>query len=151
MPALNLPIYTPKIVQRNGKQFIFDPLRQKYISLTPEEWIRQHFINYLLSEKQYPKELMGNEIALVLNGTSRRCDTIIYNKYLEPLMIIEYKAAQVNITQAVFDQIVRYNMALQVKYLTVSNGIKHYCCKIDYSNNSYQFINEIPNYSELTE
>lgn len=149
MPALNLPLYTPKMKEKDGKKLIFDPLRQKYVVLTPEEWVRQRFINYLITVKGYPKELMGNEIALTLNGTSRRCDTVVYDKYLAPLMVIEYKAAQVNITQAVFDQIVRYNMVMQVNYLIVSNGRSHYCCEIDYSNKRYNFLADVPNYTAI--
>jgi predicted type IV restriction endonuclease len=150
MPSLNLPLYTPKMMEKDGKKLIFDPLRQKYVALTPEEWVRQRFINYLITEKGYPQELMGSEIALTLNGTSRRCDTVVYDRYLTPLMVIEYKAAQVNITQAVFDQIARYNMVMQVSYLIVSNGLSHYCCVIDYKNNSYSFLKEIPTYSSIT-
>ena len=149
MPALNLPLYTPKMKEKDGKKLIFDPLRQKYVVLTPEEWVRQRFINYLITVKGYPKELMGNEIALTLNGTSRRCDTVVYDKYLAPLMVIEYKAAQVNITQAVFDQIVRYNMVMQVNYLIVSNGRSHYCCEIDYSNKRYNFLADVPSYAAI--
>ncbi len=149
MPALNLPLYTPKMKEKDGKKLIFDPLRQKYVVLTPEEWVRQRFINYLITVKGYPKELMGNEIALTLNGTSRRCDTVVYDKYLAPLMVIEYKAAQVNITQAVFDQIVRYNMVMQVNYLIVSNGRSHYCCEIDYSNKRYNFLEDVPSYAAI--
>ena len=149
MPALNLPLYTPKMKEKDGKKLIFDPLRQKYVVLTPEEWVRQRSINYLITVKGYPKELMGNEIALTLNGTSRRCDTVVYDKYLAPLMVIEYKAAQVNITQAVFDQIVRYNMVMQVNYLIVSNGRSHYCCEIDYSNKRYNFLEDVPSYAAI--
>ena len=149
MPALNLPLYTPKMKEKDGKKLIFDPLRQKYVVLTPEEWVRQRFINYLITDKGYPKELMGNEIALTLNGTSRRCDTVVYDKYLTPLMVIEYKAAHINITQAVFDQIVRYNMVMQVDYLIVSNGRSHYCCEIDYSNKRYNFLENVPSYTAI--
>lgn len=149
MPSLNLPLYAPKMMEKDGKKLIFDPLRQKYVVLTPEEWVRQRFINYLITVKGYPKELMGNEIALTLNGTSRRCDTVVYDKYLAPLMVIEYKATIVNITQAVFDQIVRYNMVLKVNYLIVSNGHSHYCCEIDYSNKRHKFLEDIPSYTAI--
>ena len=92
---------------------------------------------------------MANEVALSLNNTKRRCDTIVYDMTATPLVIVEYKAPTVDISQAVFDQIVRYNMVLHAKYLIVSNGINHYCCKIDYSNHSYVFLPEIPSYNEL--
>lgn len=151
MPALNLPSFDAKIVEKDGKRSIFDIVRKKYVALTPEEWVRQHFIHYLIKEKSFPKELVANEISLSLNGTSKRCDTVIYNRFLEPLMIVEYKAPHIDITQAVFDQIVRYNMVLHVSYLVVSNGIKHYCCKIDYSSANYSFIKDIPSYEIISQ
>lgn len=149
MPALNLPSFDAKIVEKDGKRSIFDIVRKKYVALTPEEWVRQHFIHYLITEKSFPKELVANEISLNLNGTSKRCDTVVYNRFLEPLMIIEYKAPHIDITQAVFDQIVRYNMVLHVSYLVVSNGINHYCCLIDYSKGNYSFLNGIPEYKAI--
>ena len=149
MLSLNLPPFDVKMQQRNGKNFIFDPLRRKYISLTPEEWVRQHFIHFLTNYKGYPKGLLANEIQLNLNGTKKRCDTVLFNKDLSARMIIEYKAPNIEITQAVFDQITRYNMVLNVEYLIVSNGIHHYCCHIDYSTMQYTFLPDIPTYSEL--
>ena len=149
MLSLNLPPFDVKMQQRNGKNFIFDPLRRKYISLTPEEWVRQHFIHFLTNYKGYPKGLLANEIQLNLNGTKKRCDTVLFNKDLNARMIIEYKAPNIEITQAVFDQITRYNMVLKVEYLIVSNGIHHYCCHIDYSTMHYTFLPDIPTYSEL--
>lgn len=149
MLALNLPSYPFKIANKAGKRFIFDPLRKKYVALTPEEWVRQHFIQYLLSYKGYPQGLLANEVQIALNGTRKRCDTVLYDKNLSALMIVEYKAPHIEITQAVFDQITRYNMVLRVKYLIVSNGIKHYCCRIDYSQQKYEFLPDIPNYQDL--
>ena len=149
MLSLNLPPFDVKMQQRNGKNFIFDPLSRKYISLTPEEWVRQHFIHFLTNYKGYPKGLLANEIQLNLNGTKKRCDTVLFNKDLSARMIIEYKAPNIEITQAVFDQITRYNMVLKVEYLIVSNGIHHYCCHIDYSTMQYTFLPDIPTYSEL--
>ena len=149
MLALNLPGFTPKIVEKEGKRIIFDFIRKRYVTLTPEEWVRQHFVNVLMNFKNYPKELVANEVQVKLNRTSKRCDTVAYNHFLEPLVIIEYKAPTIPITNAVFEQIVRYNMVLHVKYLIVSNGLNHYCCKIDYINQSYCFLEEIPNYEQL--
>ena len=149
MLPLNLPSYPVKIQKRNGKNVIFDALRQKYVALTPEEWIRQHFVHYLTDFKGYPKGLLANEIQLDLNGTKKRCDTVLFNKDLSAKMIIEYKAPNIEITQAVFDQITRYNMVLKVEYLIVSNGIKHYCCRIDYRTMKYTFLPDIPAYTEL--
>lgn len=151
MLPLNLPAFAAKIVEKDGKRTIFDPVRHKYVALTPEEWVRQHFVSYLISFKHYPKELLANEVLVKLNHTTKRCDTVAYNRFLAPLMIIEYKAPSINITSAVFDQIVRYNMVLKVDYLTVSNGISHFCCKIDYTNQTYVFLEEIPDYSQLKE
>ena len=149
MLALNLPSFAVKIQQRNGKSLIFDPLRKKYVALTPEEWVRQHFTHFLTDHKGYPKGLLANEIQLDLNGTKKRCDTVLFNKDLGARMIVEYKAPHIAITHAVFDQITRYNMVLKVDYLIVSNGINHYCCKIDYQSMSYSFLPDIPSYTDL--
>ena len=149
MLALNLPSFAVKMQQRNGKSLIFDPLRKKYVALTPEEWVRQHFTHFLTDHKGYPKGLLANEIQLDLNGTKKRCDTVLFNKDLSARMIVEYKAPHIAITQAVFDQITRYNMVLKVDYLIVSNGINHYCCKIDYQSMSYSFLPDIPSYTDL--
>ena len=149
MLPLNLPKFSVKVTEKAGKLSIWDPVRRKFVALTPEEWVRQHFVNYLVTEKSYPQELLANEVAVKLNGTSKRCDTVAYNRFLAPLMIIEYKAPHIEITSAVFDQIVRYNMVLHVKYLTVSNGIRHFCCKIDYEKQTYAFLEDIPEYNLL--
>ncbi len=147
---LNLPPYDFQIKRTATGEKIYDPLRRKFVALTPEEWVRQHFVAFLVNEKGYPASLMANEVALNVNGTLRRSDTVVFDRTgRTPIVIIEYKAYTVEITQKVFDQIVRYNMALHAKYLIVSNGIKHYCCRIDYDNHSYQFIPEILVYSEL--
>ena len=149
MTVLNLPSFEYKIKKERDKTLIFDIIRKRYISLTPEEWVRQHFVSYLISHKGYPSGLIGNEISLRLNGQSRRCDTVVYGLHGEPAMIIEYKAPHITLNQGVFDQIVRYNMVLKVKYLIVSNGLNHYCCEIDYENMCPRFLKEIPDYAEL--
>ncbi|GGJ87080.1 MULTISPECIES: type I restriction enzyme HsdR N-terminal domain-containing protein [Parabacteroides] len=149
MLSLNLPTFAAKVKEKDGKHIIFDPVRRKFVALTPEEWVRQHFVNYLITDKGYPKELLANEVPLKLNGTSKRCDTVAYNRFLTPLMIVEYKAPHIEITSSVFDQIVRYNMVLHVRYLAVSNGISHFCCKIDYENLTYSFLEGIPEYNVL--
>ena len=149
MLPLNLPSYPAKILKRNGKNVIFDPLRRKFVALTPEEWVRQHFVNLLTEIKGYTKGLLANEVQLNLNGTKKRCDTVLFDKTLQARMIVEYKAPHVEITQAVFDQITRYNMVLKVEYLIVSNGINHYCCRIDYTTMKYSFLPDIPAYEEL--
>ncbi|MBD5357121.1 MAG: type I restriction enzyme HsdR N-terminal domain-containing protein [Bacteroides sp.] len=146
---LNLPSFDVKIRRGDNILKIFDSLRKKYIDLTPEEFVRQHFVNWLIYHLHYPLSLMANEIGIDLNGTKRRCDTVVFNSDGTPLIIIEYKAPNIKITQKVFDQIVRYNMVLHARYLIVSNGIQHFCCMIDYLNNTYNFIPRIPCYKEL--
>jgi hypothetical protein len=149
MQTLNLPGFDAKVTEKEGKRMIFDPLRRKYVALTPEEWVRQHFVHYLIIEKHYPAGLLGNEITLRLNATTKRCDTIVYNRFLIPLMIIEYKSPNIPIKKAVFDQISRYNVSLKVRYLTVSNGIQHFCCWIDYETQTSTFLGDLPAYDEL--
>ena len=149
MYELNLPKYGIKIANENGHLTIFDVLRRKYVALTPEEWVRQHFVHYLIGHKGYPQTLMANEIQLAIGNKKLRCDSVLYDRSLKPRMIIEYKAPTVNITQKVFDQITIYNMLLHVDYLVVSNGIKHYCCQMDYDNQKYLFLEEIPDYQEI--
>ena len=146
MQSLNLPNYTPKISQIKEKQFIYDPVRRKKVALTPEEWVRQHFVNYLITEKNYPKERIANEVTISLNGMSRRCDTVVYNQYLEPIVIVEYKAPSIPITQDVFEQITRYNICLRVGILIITNGLEHYCCRIDYETSTCSYLTEIPAY-----
>ena len=149
MQLLNLPPYNPKLSKRNGKVYIFDPLRRKDVALTPEEWVRQHFINFLITEKSYPAELIANEVCINVNSTSRRCDTVVYDNYLKPLVIIEYKAPEIAITGEVFEQVSRYNLALRVPYLIVSNGLTHYCCNMDYQAMKCGFMEEIPSYLDI--
>ena len=128
---------------------IFDFLRRKYVALTPEEWVRQHFVHFLIEHKGYPKGLIGNEIELQIGAKRLRCDTILYNRMARPQMIIEYKAPTIPIQQKVFQQISTYNLLLKVDYLIVSNGIQHYCCKMDYDNQRCLFLKDIPKYEKL--
>lgn len=151
MQELNLPKTELKIITKDGKQQVFDVLRRKYVALTPEEWVRQQFVHFLIGQKGYPAECIGNEISINLNGTKKRCDTVIYDGNAQPTMIVEYKSPQVEITQQVFEQISRYNIKLRVKWLIVSNGLQHYCCKIDYENGTYQFVEEVPTYNNIKE
>lgn len=149
MFALNLPFFDAKIRKSDSGAEIFDPLRRKYVALTPEEWVRQHFVNYLQTQKKYPPSLMANEVSLKLNSLSRRCDTVVYNCELQPVAIVEYKQPGVAITQQVFDQIARYNSVLRVKYLIVSNGLSHYCGVVDYENQTFRYLSEIPDYETI--
>lgn len=149
MFSLNLPDFQVKIAVTDGKKMVFDPLRKKYVALTPEEWVRQHFVHFLIQHKGYPSGLLANEVQLTLNGTRKRCDTVLYDRTRTPRMIIEYKAPTVPITRQVFDQITRYNIVLKVDYLIVSNGLEHYCCKVDYERFCCNFLKEIPDYAML--
>ena len=146
---LNLPSFEAKVIRKDGLPAIFDFIRRRYVALTPEEWVRQHFVHFLIEHKGYPRALMANEVQLKLNHTQKRCDTVLYRRDLTAQMIVEYKAPDVEITQAVFDQIGRYNLVLHVDYLVVSNGLQHYCCRMDYVQNRYQFLPDIPLYEKL--
>ncbi len=126
---------------------VFDPLRKKYVALTPEEYVRQHFTAWMTDVLGYPASLMNNEVSLSLNNTRRRCDTVVFRSDGTPAIIVEYKAPTVPITQEVFDQIARYNMVLRSKYLIVSNGLNHFCCEMNYERESYSFLKYIPKWS----
>ena len=149
MKSLNLPSYNAKLSKKDKKMYIYDPFRRKNVVLTPEEWVRQHFVNFLVTVKSYPPERIANEVSINVNSTSKRCDTVIYDDYLNPLVIIEYKASEVAITEEVFEQISRYNFALRVPYLIVSNGLTHYCCYMDYTAMKCSFLDDIPDYHSI--
>ena len=151
MIPLNLPPCDIKLKRNeDGKLVIFDILRRKWFHLTPEEWVRQNFIHFLIEKKHYPAGLLANEVGININGTTRRCDTVLYDKIgMRPRLILDYKAPHVKITQEVFFQIASYNSLLRADYLIVSNGFHHYCCKINYEQNSYKFLQNIPNFEEL--
>ena len=146
MPQLNLPNAVLKIKLVKGITQVFDAVRKKYLVLTSEEWVRQHFIHYLNSEKKYPLGLMGVEKIVKYNGQSTRADIILYTNMGKPNMIVECKAPEVKITQDTFDQIAKYNFKLKVDFLVVTNGMQHFCCALDYENNKINFLKEIPQY-----
>ena len=146
---LNLPAMRLRLVREGSLTKVWDSLRKKFVAFTPEENVRQHFVNWLSNWMHYPASLMNNEVSISLNGMTRRCDTIVFNRDGKPLMIIEYKSPDVEITQKTFDQIVRYNMVLRAKYLVVSNGIRHFCCIINYKDESYNFIPTIPDWHRI--
>lgn len=146
---LNLPTYLFRIKLKEGKRIIFDSWRRKWVSLTPEEWVRQNFARFLTEEKHFPSARLGIEYSLNLNQQNFRADIVVFGKNGEPVMITECKAPEVKISQQVFDQIVRYNMKLQVKYLIVTNGMSHYCCVIDRVHFTYSFLEEIPDFKDL--
>ncbi len=149
MERLNLPTYLFKIKSEGQRKFIFDSIRKKYVVLTPEEWVRQNFIQYLINEKKYPSSLIAIEMALTLNKLSKRTDIVLFDRQGNPVIIVECKSPKVKITQDTFDQIARYNMKLKVNYLIVTNGITHYCCRMDYEDNTYSFLKDIPDYEGM--
>ena len=149
MQKLNLPEYSFRIRTENEKESVFDELRKKFVRLTPEEWVRQNFIRFLIADKNYPASLMAVEAGININNNLLRADLIVFGKNGQPVIAVEFKAPSVKISQDTFNQIVRYNMKLKVDYLMVSNGLSHFCCKIDYSTNDYQFLQEIPDFNDL--
>lgn len=149
MQTLNLPSYQFRIRSSGDKTEIFDDIRKKFVALTPEEWVRQNFIAYLQNEKDYPISLIAVEMSLKLNKMHKRSDIVVYNTSGKAILLVECKAPSVKIKQDVFDQIARYNMTLKVKYLIVTNGLEHYCCRIDHENMNYQFFNDIPDYNDI--
>lgn len=152
LTRLNLPPITPKLSRgADGVVRIADPLRGRDVALTPEEWVRQHFAAYLTGELGYPSELTANEVSLRLNGTLRRCDTVVFSREgLHPLVIVEYKAPHIAITQKVFDQIARYNLVHRAPCLMVTNGLTHYCCLFTPdAPTPYRFLPALPTYQAL--
>lgn len=150
-PPLNLPTYDIALRRRSGDGAIevYDDLRRIWAMLTPEEWVRQHFTHYLISRLGYPDIRMANEVGLRFNRTVRRCDTVIYDDYARPVAIVEYKAPAVTVSQNTFDQIVRYNLVLKAPYLFVSNGLRHYCVKVNPDSGEYHFLADLPQYDRI--
>lgn len=149
MLQLNLPEYNFRIKKQDNKLLIFDSQRKRYVSLTPEEWVRQHFVRFLIETKGYPAALLAIEKQLNMNGMKKRCDAILYNIDGNAVLIIELKAPNVPISQATFDQVAVYNAKLQVNFFMISNGIEHFCCKVNPETARYEYFPEIPNYNQL--
>ena len=149
MIRLILPTFEIKVAGTAAKPKILDVLRRKYVTLTPEEWVRQHFVHFLINDKGYPQMLMANEVELRAGDKRLRCDSVLYDKALQPRMIMEYKAPTVELSQRVFDQISAYNLLMHVDYLVVSNGLQHFCCKMDYERQQYTFLDDVPDYGSL--
>jgi len=143
---LNFPPINMPTKEEGGKVYIYDIARKKYVLLTPEEWVRQHLIHFLINERQYPLGLIAVERGLTHNNIKRRTDVVVYTRALSPWLIAECKAPDVRITQQTFNQVARYNMALQVPLLLVTNGIYHFCCQIDYQLHTYKYLPDIPAY-----
>lgn len=149
MQALNLPQIPLNIRKRSGKTCVFDVFRKRFVVLTPEEWVRQNFLRFLCDYKSYPAGLIAVEASLQYNRMARRADAIVYGSSGKPLMIIECKAAEVLITQDVFDQVARYNFSFGVNYLIVTNGMKHYCVRMNANTGTWETLPEIPPFSEI--
>lgn len=148
--TLNLPTYEYRTrSSQNQVEEIWDTQRKRWVRLTPEEWVRQHFVHFLIANLDFPAGCIGNEVSINVGQLSKRCDSVVFGKNGQPLMIIEYKAPTVAITQKVFDQISRYNITLQVEWLIVSNGLQHYCCHFIKEKNQFEFLPELPSYSAL--
>ena len=146
MQKLNLPTYHFKLKSSENKTLIFDKFRKKYLVLTPEEWVRQNYVTFLIEEKKYPISLITIEKKLTVNGLTKRSDILVFNTKGEPEIIVECKSPSVKITQDTFDQIARYNLKLNANYLIITNGLQHLYCKIDFKKESYVFLPEIPDY-----
>ncbi len=149
MVKLNLPQYPLRIKHSADKQLVFDQIRKKHIILTPEEWVRQHFVNYLIHDLQYPKSLVKIESGLTVNKMGKRTDILVYNHDIEPHLLVECKAAQVNLNHETLEQLATYNRTIKAKYLVLTNGLKHYCCGMDYDLGSYQFQSTIPQFKPV--
>lgn len=146
---LNLPTYNHRIVSDGKKTKIFDQVRKKFLVLTPEEWVRQNFIQYLINEKKYPASLISIEQGLKVNELFKRCDILVYNSFGKAILLVECKSHHVKLSSETFQQVARYNICFKLPYLIVTNGMQHFCSKIDFELSSYNFLKSIPNYHEL--
>ena len=146
MQKLNFPSYSFRFKNSENKVSIFDEIRKKFIILTPEEWVRQHVVRFLLEEKKYPKSLINVEKVLNVNGFRKRYDIVVFNPDGSIFVLVECKAPEIKTAQATFDQIARYNMTLKAEYLMVTNGHNHYFCLMDFENEKYEFLKELPDY-----
>ncbi|MGO4903901.1 type I restriction enzyme HsdR N-terminal domain-containing protein [Flavobacterium sp. W20_MBD1_R3] len=148
MQKLNFQLYNFRFKNSENKVSIFDAIRKKFIILTPEEWVRQHVVQFLLEEKKYPHSLINVEKVLKVNGLRKRYDVVVFNPDGSIFILIECKAPEIKIAQATFDQIARYNMTMKASFLMVTNGLNHYFCQMDFENEKYHFLNELPDYKQ---
>jgi type I site-specific restriction endonuclease len=146
---LNLPYFELHIIQEKNRKYVFDKFRRKYVKLTPEEWVRQQFLHYLVCKKSVPKGLIAIESAVSINQLANRFDALIYDKTGSPLALLEFKSPSVTINQQAFDQVVHYNKEFNVPYIMVSNGLTHYCCALEKKDKQYRFLHSIPDYREM--
>ncbi|ULC58367.1 type I restriction enzyme HsdR N-terminal domain-containing protein [Flaviramulus sp. BrNp1-15] len=148
MQKLNFPTYSFRFKSNENKISIFDSIRKKFVVLQPEEWVRQHCVEFLINEKGYPKSLINIEKELTINSLKKRYDIVVFNSNGSIHLIVECKAPKIDIKQDTFDQIARYNLELNATYLMVTNGLNHYYCQMDFKNERYQFLKEIPAYTK---
>jgi len=146
MYELNFPRYSFRFKNSENKTFVLDLLRKKFVLLSPEEWVRQNVIQFLMTEKKYPKHLLNAEKKLVINGLTKRYDLIAFHPTGKVNLIVECKSPTIKINQESFDQIARYNLVVNAEYLMVTNGLQHYYCQMDYPNKKYKFLPELPEY-----
>ncbi len=151
MQKLNLPEYQVKVRTSNGNQQIFDEIRKKYVALIPEEWVRQHFINYLVNDRKFPKGLIAVEHPLIINKVSHRADIVAFSSDGKAKVVVECKAPEVQINQSVIQQVSRYNILLKAPILILTNGLVHFCVKIDFEKQQTQNLESIPFYQDLFE
>ena len=150
MKQLNLPEYSFRIIRKGETDLILDPIRKKYVKLTPEEWVRQNFVQYLVHEGKYPAGLIGIEVMFKLNKLRKRADILVHNRKGEPVMLVECKSDEVRLDDKVNDQIVEYNMNYRIPYLVITNGMSHYAVKItDYDTHQFEYLLTIPFYEDL--
>ena len=149
MRKLNLPAYEFRYRTEGEMTLVLDVYRKRFVKLTPEEEVRQRFVRYLVEEKGFPASLIMTEYSLKLNKLTRRCDILVHKPAGHPALLVECKAPEVSISQASFDQVARYNLAFRVRYLIVTNGLKHYCCQLDFETEKISFLSEIPAYADL--
>ena len=147
MQKLNFPTYSFRFKNSENKVSIFDEIRKKFVILQPEEWVRQHCVHYLMTEKKYPKSLINVEKELIINDLKKRYDIVVFNPDGSIHLIVECKSVKININQDTFDQIARYNLSVNATFLMVTNGINHYYCQMDFENEAYSFLKDIPNYN----
>ena len=146
MQKLNFPTYTFRFKNSENKVAIFDEIRKKFVILTPEEWVRQNVVRFLLEEKKYPKSYVNVEKVIKINGLTKRYDVVVFQPNGQLFLLIECKAPEVAISQNTFDQIARYNMVLEAEYLMVTNGLNHYFCQMDFENEKYLFLKALPEF-----
>jgi len=148
MQKLNFPVYSFRLKNSENKVSIFDQIRKKFILLTPEEWVRQHTVEYLIKEKKYPLSYINVEKLIKINDRNKRYDVVVFNPSGEIFLLIECKAPEISISQSTFDQIARYNLVLKAKYLMFTHGLNHYFCQMDIEKERYNFLKDLPDFTK---